>query len=329
MLSLIGIFCWPFFSYLEKLDSFKAIESLIPSTLILFSSLIIFAFFIENYYFKIGKKLSFLGDSSYAIYLTHMPIQILLLIFSEIGFFDIEEFSSYEYHYIRLKQSPNFSYNPIYIDFEINATSTLADTTIYILQKYDNYDTEYLDKYEIKSDSPDDNYTGFFICSRKIPLRDNHKGFTNIHNIYFELYDSYEENKLETLTIDNSNKINDNQYKYILSRKTAYSPTNITFEYDFDIYQNDIIAAIQFKNNNANFDNILCLDSYKIGNNKLLTISSNIPYIDQTFYIKTQPIYIVLYQSNVIQLLHHVDITIKDQIINIHIYLSFSCTRHK
>lgn len=96
ILSLLGIFCWPFFSYLEKLDSFKAIESLIPSTLILFSSLIIFAFFIENYYFKIGKKLSFLGDSSYAIYLTHMPIQILLLIFSEIGFFDIEEFSSYK-----------------------------------------------------------------------------------------------------------------------------------------------------------------------------------------------------------------------------------------
>ena len=239
----------------------------------------------------------------------------------------IEELSSYQYHNIKLKQSRDFSYNPIYINFEINVTSTLANTTIYILQKYDNYDTEYLDKYKIESDSGDNEYIGSFICSRRIPLRSNHKGITDINNIYFELYDS-DENKLETLNIDIDiiNKINSNEYTYTLSRQTGYSPTNITFQNHFDIYQNDIIAAIQFKNNNADFNNILCLDSYKIGHDKSLTISLNIPYINEIFYIEDQPIYIVLYQSNVIQLLQHIDINIdiKDQSINIHKFNEYS-----
>ena len=93
-LSIIGLLSWPIFVNLEKLDYFKNLENLIPTTLILFGSVISFSFFIEKYYAKIGKKLSFLGNSSYAIYLTHFPLQILILILFNMGFFEIQLFFS-------------------------------------------------------------------------------------------------------------------------------------------------------------------------------------------------------------------------------------------
>ena len=93
-LSIMGLFSWPFFKYIESLDFFKNLENLIPTTLILFGCAISFSFFIEKYYANLGKKLSFLGNSSYAIYLTHLPIQILILIMFNFGFFKISVFFS-------------------------------------------------------------------------------------------------------------------------------------------------------------------------------------------------------------------------------------------
>ena len=93
-LSIFGILSWPFLAYLEDLEDFKIIENFLPTTLVLFGSLIIFAFFIEKYYTNIGKKLSFLGNASYAIYLTHLPIQIIILILFRLNFFEVQKFFS-------------------------------------------------------------------------------------------------------------------------------------------------------------------------------------------------------------------------------------------
>ena len=94
ILSIIGLLSWPIFDNLEKLDYLKNLENLIPTTLIIFGSAISFSFFIEKYYTKLGKKLSFLGNSSYAIYLTHLPIEILILILFNMDFFEIQLFFS-------------------------------------------------------------------------------------------------------------------------------------------------------------------------------------------------------------------------------------------
>jgi len=95
ILSIIGLLSWPIFDHLEKLVYLKNLENLIPTTLIIFGSAITFSFFIEKYYTKLGKKLSFLGNSSYAIYLTHLPIQILILILYNMDFFEIQLFFSF------------------------------------------------------------------------------------------------------------------------------------------------------------------------------------------------------------------------------------------
>ncbi|MDA7489496.1 acyltransferase [Candidatus Pelagibacter ubique] len=94
-LSIFGILSWPFLAYLENLEDFKIIKNFLPTTLVLFCSLIIFAFSIEKYYTNIGKKLSFLGNSSYAIYLTHLPVQIFILILFKLNFFEIQIFFSF------------------------------------------------------------------------------------------------------------------------------------------------------------------------------------------------------------------------------------------
>jgi len=93
-LSIFGFLSWPLLVYLEKLEYFKLIANFIPSTLVLFGSLITFAFFVEKYYTNIGKKLSFLGNASYAIYLTHLPIQIIILILFRLNFFEVQKFFS-------------------------------------------------------------------------------------------------------------------------------------------------------------------------------------------------------------------------------------------
>ena len=92
--SLLGILSWPFFLELEKIGYFKTLVNFIPTTLVLFGSLILFAFFIENNYKNIGKKISFLGDASYAIYLIHIPVQVLTLILIELELIKLQSFNS-------------------------------------------------------------------------------------------------------------------------------------------------------------------------------------------------------------------------------------------
>ena len=94
IVSILGIISCPAFFMLENIESFKKFKDFIPTTLILFSSLIIFAFFIEDKFYKIGKNISFLGNASYAIYLVHLPLQIILLILSNLGMFEIKIFYS-------------------------------------------------------------------------------------------------------------------------------------------------------------------------------------------------------------------------------------------
>ena len=89
IVSIIGIFSWPFLSYLEKVEELVFLKNFLPSTLTLFGSLILFAFFIEKSFSKVGKRISFLGNSSYAIYLMHMPIQVIILILIKSNFFEI------------------------------------------------------------------------------------------------------------------------------------------------------------------------------------------------------------------------------------------------
>ena len=94
ILSILGIMSYPFLSMFENLEFFDKYKNFIPTTLVLFSSLIIFAFFIEDNFHKIGKNISFLGNASYAIYLIHLPLQIILLILSNLGLFELKIFYS-------------------------------------------------------------------------------------------------------------------------------------------------------------------------------------------------------------------------------------------
>ena len=94
VLSILGILSFPFWVLIENIVFLEKFKNFVPTTLILFASLICFAFFLEDKYSKIAKRISFLGNASYAIYLTHLPIQVFLLILSSWGFFEMEIFTS-------------------------------------------------------------------------------------------------------------------------------------------------------------------------------------------------------------------------------------------
>ena len=59
---------------------FSTFEKIIPTTVIIFSSIILFATSLDDILPSLGKKIKILGESSYSIYLTHIPINISLLI---------------------------------------------------------------------------------------------------------------------------------------------------------------------------------------------------------------------------------------------------------
>jgi peptidoglycan/LPS O-acetylase OafA/YrhL len=89
LISIIGIILVPTSFILEK-NMIKTFESYIPTTLLLFSSIICLAFCLESKFATSIKKINFLGNSSYAMYLLHMPIIVLIMILIELGF--IREF---------------------------------------------------------------------------------------------------------------------------------------------------------------------------------------------------------------------------------------------
>ena len=55
-LSIVGVLTWPFLAHIEKIEYFAFIENFLPSTLTLFGSLILFAFFIEEFFSVFCKK---------------------------------------------------------------------------------------------------------------------------------------------------------------------------------------------------------------------------------------------------------------------------------
>lgn len=75
--------------YKEMGGFFSTFEKIIPTTVIIFSSIILFATSLDDIFPSLGRKIKILGESSYCIYLIHIPINIgLLLIIKQ---FDIGE----------------------------------------------------------------------------------------------------------------------------------------------------------------------------------------------------------------------------------------------
>ena len=72
----------------EKKGFFTTFEKIIPTTVLIFSSIILLATSLEDIFPSIGKKIKILGDSSYCIYLIHIPINISLLIITKKFNFD-------------------------------------------------------------------------------------------------------------------------------------------------------------------------------------------------------------------------------------------------
>jgi hypothetical protein len=243
---------------------------------------------------------------------------------------EIIQSKQYRYDFIKIKRNIQNSYDPVIIEFNINGP-LFENCIIYILQYYTDIKSfEYLDKNIIKNTINNDNYySNHFICSRKIPLRNNHYGFTNINDIYFELLIN---DKLITLSANQPIQRNQNTYHFNLYNNFynyySYNSIEIDFNCFFTFKQNSLISIIQFKNYSINpFDinNILCLDTVNLTDNEYkFTISQNIPYINKLFYLQDKPIYIVLYESNIIQLLNHNTIYFTNQYIEISKFTQFS-----
>lgn len=62
---------------------FSTFEKIIPTTVIIFSSIILFATSLDDLLLSFGRKIKILGQSSYCIYLIHIPINIGLLIITK------------------------------------------------------------------------------------------------------------------------------------------------------------------------------------------------------------------------------------------------------
>tara|TARA_B100000780_G_scaffold264854_1_gene219859 strand:+ start:219 stop:581 length:363 start_codon:yes stop_codon:yes gene_type:complete len=67
---------------IEKLIFVSNFKKYIPTLLILFGSLLMFSYFIEDFLF-FRKKLIFFGNNSYGIFLLSVPYQLLFLILIE------------------------------------------------------------------------------------------------------------------------------------------------------------------------------------------------------------------------------------------------------
>tara|TARA_B100000787_G_scaffold98689_1_gene72771 strand:+ start:85 stop:1209 length:1125 start_codon:yes stop_codon:yes gene_type:complete len=81
-LSIILFLCSFIIDDIEKLIFVSNFKKYIPTLLILFGSLLMFSYFIEDFLF-FRKKLSFFGNNSYGIFLLSVPYQLLFLILIE------------------------------------------------------------------------------------------------------------------------------------------------------------------------------------------------------------------------------------------------------
>jgi peptidoglycan/LPS O-acetylase OafA/YrhL len=96
LISIMGIFILPFLKILIfKINNSTSFYINFIS-ISLFFSLLTFTFCIEKYFHRLIKKIKFLGDSSYAIYLIHAPIQVLILILNDLKIIELKLFTSYK-----------------------------------------------------------------------------------------------------------------------------------------------------------------------------------------------------------------------------------------
>jgi peptidoglycan/LPS O-acetylase OafA/YrhL len=96
IISIAGIFITPYIFEIKNSLLLIKYHNYIPTTLLFFCSLLILCFSLEKYLPKLGKKIKFLGDSSYAVYLIHVPIQVLILILNDLNIIHLELFAYYE-----------------------------------------------------------------------------------------------------------------------------------------------------------------------------------------------------------------------------------------
>jgi peptidoglycan/LPS O-acetylase OafA/YrhL len=96
IISIIVISITPYLFEIKNSLLLIKYRNYIPTTLLFFCSLLTLCFSLEKYLHRLGKKIKFLGDSSYAIYLIHVPIQILILILSDLNIINLEIFASYQ-----------------------------------------------------------------------------------------------------------------------------------------------------------------------------------------------------------------------------------------
>lgn len=96
IISIIAISITPYIFEIKNSLLLIKYRNYIPTTLLFFCSLLTLCFSLEKYLHKFGKRIKFLGDSSYAIYLIHIPIQILILILSDLNIIHLEIFASYK-----------------------------------------------------------------------------------------------------------------------------------------------------------------------------------------------------------------------------------------
>ena len=67
----------------------------IPSTILLFFSLVLFAASFDDFFDKNSKKILSLGNTSYSIYLIHFPLQLVLILFTKKLSINIEIFQNF------------------------------------------------------------------------------------------------------------------------------------------------------------------------------------------------------------------------------------------
>ncbi len=93
ILSTVFIIISVFLLNINELN-FISLKKIFPSTVILFTSLIIFFATIDEIFPKFFKKIILFSNTSYSIYLIHFPLQLIILIFFETYLLDLAIFKN-------------------------------------------------------------------------------------------------------------------------------------------------------------------------------------------------------------------------------------------